>query len=104
MELFATSAKHAVAFDRRLGSPAFRRCRRVCEKRLSELENLLDLVKLDPGANAALLAPLLDIPLPSERAVALPPEELRRRQLAALINLMIAGARAQPAVLTLEDL
>ena len=74
------------------------------EKRLSELENLLDLVKLDPGANAALLAPLLDIPLPPERAVALPPEELRRRQLAALINLVIAGARAQPAVLILEDL
>ena len=56
------------------------------------------------GANAALLAPLLDIPLPPERAVALPPEELRRRQLAALINLVIAGARAQPAVLILEDL
>jgi predicted ATPase len=34
------------------------------EKRLADLENLLDLVKLDPGANAALLAPLLDIPLP----------------------------------------
>jgi predicted ATPase len=74
------------------------------EKRLSELQNLLDLVKLDPGANAALLAPLLDIPLPPERAVALLPEEFRRRQLAALINLVIAGARAQPAVLTLEDL
>jgi hypothetical protein len=74
------------------------------EKRLAELESLLDLVKLDPAANAALLAPLLDITLPPERAVALPPEELRRRQLAALINLVIAGARAQPAVLTLEDL
>jgi len=32
------------------------------EKRLSELENLLELVKLDPGPNAALLAPLLDMP------------------------------------------
>jgi predicted ATPase len=74
------------------------------EKRLSELENLLELVKLDPGANAALLAPVLDIPLSPERAVVLPPEELRRRQLAALINLVIAGARGQPAVLTLEDL
>jgi class 3 adenylate cyclase len=54
------------------------------EKRLADLENLLDLVKLDSGANAALLAPLLDIPLPPERALALQPEELRRRQLAAL--------------------
>ena len=74
------------------------------EKRLGDLENLLGLVKLDPGENAALLAPLLDIPLPPERALALPPEELRRRQLAALTSLVIAGARAQPAVLALEDL
>jgi Adenylate and Guanylate cyclase catalytic domain/AAA ATPase domain len=29
MELFAAFAKHAVASDRRLGSPAFRRCRRA---------------------------------------------------------------------------
>ena len=36
--------------------------------------------QLDSGANAALLAPLLDIPLPPERALALPPEEWRRRQ------------------------
>ena len=50
------------------------------EKRLADLGNLLDLVKLDSGANAALLAPLLDIPLPPERALALPPEEWRRRQ------------------------
>ena len=74
------------------------------EKRLADLENLLDLVKLDPGANAALLAPLLDIRLPPQRALALAPEELRRRQLAALTSLVIAGARAQPAVLALEDL
>jgi class 3 adenylate cyclase len=74
------------------------------EKRLADLENLLDLVKLDSGANAALLAPLLDIPLPPERALALQPEELRRRQLAALTSLVITGARTQPAVLALEDL
>jgi predicted ATPase len=34
----------------------------------------------------------------------LAPEELRRRQLAALINAVIASARLQPAVLALEDL
>ena len=54
------------------------------EKRLADLESLLNLVKLDPGANSTLLAPLLEIPLPPERALALAPEELRRRQLAAL--------------------
>ena len=35
---------------------------------------------------------------------ALAPEELRRRQLAALTNWVMAGARAQPVVLALEDL
>ena len=68
------------------------------EKRLADLENTLALVKLDPVENATLLAPLLDIPLPPDRALALPPEELRRRQLAALTSWWMAGARAQPAV------
>ena len=63
------------------------------ERQLAELENTLGLIKLDPAENAPLLAPLLDIPLSPERAPALPPEELRRRQLAALTNLIMAGAR-----------
>src|SRR5215831_3132889 len=50
--------------------------------------------------NTRLLAPLLDIPLPNERA----DFELRHRQLAALTNWMIGGARTQPAVLAFEDL
>jgi predicted ATPase len=53
------------------------------EQRLADLENSLNQMKLDPGENAALLAPLLDIPLPPDRALAFPPEELRRRQLSA---------------------
>jgi predicted ATPase len=74
------------------------------EGRFADLENSLTQVKLDPVENAALLAPLLDIPLSAERAMALTPEELRRRQLAALTNWVIAGARVQPVVLALEDL
>jgi predicted ATPase len=50
-----------------------------------------------------LLAPLLDIPFPRELLPALAPEELRRRQLAAMTNWVIAGARSQPLVLALED-
>jgi predicted ATPase len=73
------------------------------ERRLADLENTLALVKLDPAENAPLLTPLLDIPLSSERAPALAPDELRRRQLAALTNLVMAGARTQPVVLALED-
>jgi class 3 adenylate cyclase len=48
------------------------------EQRLADLESSLAQVKLDPAENTALLAPLLDIPLPTERANVLPPEELRR--------------------------
>ena len=51
-----------------------------------------------------LLAPLLDIPLPAERAPNFGPEELRRRQLAAMVALLLAGARTQPVVLAFEDL
>ena len=74
------------------------------ERRLADLENSLAQVKLDPAENAPLLAPLLDIPLPKERAPTLAPEELRRRQLAALTNWVMAGAKAQPLVLAFEDL
>jgi class 3 adenylate cyclase/tetratricopeptide (TPR) repeat protein len=74
------------------------------ERRLSDLENTLALIKLDPAENVRLLAPLLDIPLPPERRPILAPEELRRRQLAALTNWVMVGARAQPIVLILEDL
>ena len=74
------------------------------EKRLADLENTLALIKLDPLENATLLAPLLDIPLPPDRALALLPEELRRRQLAALTSWWMTGARAQPAVTAVEDL
>jgi class 3 adenylate cyclase/predicted ATPase len=74
------------------------------EQRLADLESSLAQVKLDPAENVSLLAPLLEIPLPQERASILAPEELRRRQLAALTGWMMAGARVQPIVLAFEDL
>ena len=74
------------------------------EQRLADLENTLALIKLDPAENVPLLAPLLDIPLPQEGAPTLAPEELRRRQLAALTAWAMSSARVQPAVLALEDL
>ena len=76
----------------------------AAERRLADLESSLAQVKLDTAENASLLAPLLDIPLPPGRAPNLPPEELRRRQLAALTNWVMAGAKAQPLVLAFEDL
>ena len=74
------------------------------ERRLADLENSLAEVKLDSTANASLLASLLDIPLPKERVPALAPEELRRRQLAAVTNWIMASAKTQPLVLAFEDL
>jgi len=73
------------------------------EQRLADLESSLAQAKLDPTEYAPLLAPMLDIPLPKERALALAAEELRRRQLTATTNWAIAGARTQPVVLALED-
>ena len=74
------------------------------EQRLADLEGTLRLTGLDPAEHAPLLAPLVDIPLPPDRATNLPPEELRRRQLAAMTAWVLAGARSQPLVLAFEDL
>ena len=73
------------------------------DRQLADLESTLTLIKIDPAENVPLLAPLLDIPLPKERLPALAPEEVRRRQLAAMTNWVIVGARSQPVVLALED-
>jgi predicted ATPase len=51
-----------------------------------------------------LLAPIVDIPLPAGRAPNLPPEEMRRRQLAAIVSWILAGARSQPLAIAFEDL
>ena len=73
------------------------------ERQLADLESTLALIKIDPAENVPLLAPLVDIPLPKERLPALAPEEVRRRQLAAMTNWVIASARSQPVVLAVED-
>ena len=74
------------------------------EQRLVDLENSLVLIGLDPAEYAPLLAPLVDIPLPAARAPNLPPEELRRRQLEAVVTWALAGARSQTVALAFEDL
>ena len=76
----------------------------AAERRLADLESSLAQVRLEPAENAPLLAPLLGIPLPAERVPTLAPEELRRRQLAAVTNWVMAGAKTQPLVLVFEDL
>ena len=73
-------------------------------ERLADLETTLRSIGLDPVEHAPLLAPLLDIRLPDERAANLAPEELRRRQLAAIVSWVLAGARTQAVALAFEDL
>jgi class 3 adenylate cyclase/predicted ATPase len=72
--------------------------------RLADLENTLRLIGLDPAEYAPLLAPLVDVPLPEGRVAKLAPEELRRRQLAAMTAWVLASARMQAVVLAFEDL
>jgi class 3 adenylate cyclase/predicted ATPase len=72
--------------------------------RFADLENTLELVGLDPAEHAVLLAPLVDIPVPPGRSADLAPEEIRRRQLAAMTAWVLAGARSQPLALAFEDL
>ena len=55
-------------------------------QRLTDLENTLRLIGLDAAEYAPLVAPLVDIPLPEDRRARFAPEELRRRQLAAMTN------------------
>ena len=74
------------------------------EERLADLENTLRLIGLDASEYAPLVAPLVDVPLPEERAAKLAPEELRRRQMAALTSWVLGGARSQPAAVVFEDL
>ena len=74
------------------------------EQRFADLEGTLRLIGLDPAEYAPLLAPLVEISLPPGRAANFAPEELRRRQMAALTAWVLAGARSQPIVLAFEDL
>ena len=74
------------------------------EQRLADFENTLELVGLDPTEYAPLLAPLVDVLLPEDRAAKLAPEELRRRQLAAMTAWILTAARTQAIVLAFEDL
>ncbi len=74
------------------------------EPRIAELEKAFAALDFDPAEMVPLIAPLLDIAVPARYAApALPPEEKRRRQLAALVKWVLGGARVQPVVTAIED-
>ena len=105
MDLLAASAEHAAASNRRMGPAALRRRRRAGGAAAG-----------GPGKHAcAGQARCRWKTLPCSRRSSifrcprnalstLAPEELRRRQLAALTNWVMAGAKVQPLVLAFEDL
>ena len=75
------------------------------EKRIADLEAALSAGqarsdRVRAAARAAARHPSRN----GRRCLTLAPEELRRRQLAAVVAWMLAGARAQPLVLAFEDL
>ena len=57
-----------------------------------------------PAKHAALLGPLIDIPVRHDRLPNLSLEEIPRKQLAAMVEWGLASACVQPIVLVLEDL
>jgi hypothetical protein len=67
------------------------------ERRFADLENTLRLIGLDAGEYAPLIAPLVDVPLPPDRAPKFPPEEMRRQQLAAFGHAAELAARTRNA-------
>ena len=74
------------------------------DERLLELDGALAQLDLDPLKLTPLLAPIVDVKLPDARVSTLPPDELRRRQIAAIVDWIAAGARRQLVVLAIEDL
>jgi class 3 adenylate cyclase/tetratricopeptide (TPR) repeat protein len=72
--------------------------------RLAELDRTLRAVGLDAAVYDAVATLLVEAPLTHEHRTQSASEELRRRQLAAITAWVLAGARAQPIVLSFEDL
>ena len=68
MVVVATAAEYAAAPDRRMGPPAVRTPICPREQRLADLENTLGLIGLDAAEYAPLVAPLVDVALPEDRA------------------------------------
>ena len=77
----------------------------AAEQRLADLETRSPVIGLDVQRNAPLAcAAASTFRCPRSAPPKFAPEELRRRQLAAMVAWVLAGARTQPVVLAFEDL
>jgi class 3 adenylate cyclase len=77
----------------------------AANEEFAQLESALALAGLDAAASLPLIAPLLNLTLPSEIAASsLPADQQRRRLLATLVEWMLGASRAQPLAIVTEDL
>ena len=75
------------------------------DEQLTQLESALGLAGIKPTEALPLIAPLLNLPIPANYpALALSPEQQRRRLLATLVEWALGTARAQPTIFAIEDL
>jgi class 3 adenylate cyclase/tetratricopeptide (TPR) repeat protein/ribosomal protein L40E len=75
------------------------------QDQLAQLETRLELAGLKPADAIPLIAPLLNLQLPTQYPPStLSPEQQRRRLLATLVEWVLGSARAQPVVIATEDL
>ena len=104
MVVVAALAEHPFAPDRGMGPRCASARTRPTDQRLADLENTLRLVGLDPAEYAPLIAPLVDIPLPAERAANSRPKSCGAGNSRRSRHWFLAGARSQPVALAFEDL
>jgi class 3 adenylate cyclase/tetratricopeptide (TPR) repeat protein len=75
------------------------------QDQLAQLEPRLELAGLKPAEAIPLIAPLLNLALPTQYPPStLSPEQQRRRLLATLVEWVLGSARARPLVIATEDL
>jgi predicted ATPase/class 3 adenylate cyclase len=75
------------------------------EQQLGNLEKSLEITGLKPSDAVPLIAPLLNLAVPDKYpALTVPPEQQRRRLLAALVQWVLGTARIRPLVIVFEDL
>jgi class 3 adenylate cyclase/tetratricopeptide (TPR) repeat protein len=75
------------------------------QDQLAQLEPLLTAAGVEPAEALPLIAPLLNLPLPTNlQPSGLAPDQARRRLLAILVKWILGSAKAQPLVIVIEDL
>jgi len=75
------------------------------DDQFAQLQSGLVMAGLEPAQAIPLIAPLLNLPLPSKYLPSpLSPEQQRRRLLATLVEWVLGAARMHPVVIEIEDL